>query len=219
MRCSLAVGLGAASAAGIFFEDKPGEGRLSIYQPHLHVLFDPGWREFTQLDSILKGLAMILRVPLARLDVHYEYAEKVPEMLHMVKWALRPTFEHWQWDPEMAYRLPGFRNANTWGLWRARPRSLWVIPSHSPVWTVPAEDIAEIAGALETGWLEVGRCLVDDTPITWAEVVAINLVRGQPWADLGDGYLSWTGQDRDLPRGGSVDWQLYLQDFPTARFT
>lgn len=171
-----------------FGEDHPGEGLqgdgLPIYHPHLNMLVEGGWLSFSKLEAIRRSVAKILQVDLARVVVHYSYAPSVPRMLHLVKYVLRPTFEHWEWDREMAHRLIGFRNALSWGKWE-----------DEPAWEVPAGD----AGLLKFGPLQQGRCPVDGTPIKWGEVIAAGLLEGPSWVDVGGGYRSWSGLARDGP--------------------
>jgi len=168
-----------------FGEDHPGHGLqgdgLPVYHPHLNMLVEAGWLPFSKLQAIRRSVATVLGVDLDRVNVYYEYASSVPQMLHLVKYVLRPTFERWEWDRDMAYQLVGFRNALSWGKWEDQPA--WAIP----------------AGDAEIGALEQGRCPVDGTPIAWGEVIAANLLRGPWWTDVGGGYRSWTGLARDGP--------------------
>ena len=171
-----------------FGEDHPGHGLqgdgMPVYHPHLNILVEAGWLPFSKLQAIRRSVAKVLQVDLARVNVHYEYASSVAQMLHMVKYVLRPTFEHWEWDREMAHKLLGFRNALGWGTWK-----------DEPAWAIPAVD----SDVLAVGPLEQGRCPVDGTSITWGEVIAANLLLGPWWVELGGGYRSWTGLARDGP--------------------
>ena len=171
-----------------FGEDHPGHGLqgdgLPVYHPHLNLLVEAGFLPFSKLQAIRRSVANILGVALARVVVHYEYTSVVAEMLHMVKYVLRPTFEHWEWDSEMAYKVIGFRNALSWGTWK-----------DELAWVVPAGD----SELLKIGPLEDGRCPVDGTTITWGEVMATNLLVTPWWADVGGGYWAWTGLARDGP--------------------
>jgi len=171
-----------------FGEDHPGHGLqgagLPVYHPHLNLLVEAGFLPFSKLQAIRRSVATVLGVRLARVNVHYEYAGSVAEMLHMVKYVLRPTFEHWEWDPEMAYKLIGFRHRLHWGTWK-----------DEPAWEVPAAD----SDVLKVVPLEHGRCPVDGSEITWGEVRAANLLVTPWWADVGGGYWAWTGLARDGP--------------------
>jgi len=171
-----------------FGEDHPGHGLqgdgLPVYHPHLNLLVEASFVPFSKLQAVRRSVANVLGVSLARVNVHYEYARSVAEMLHMVKYVLRPTFEHWEWDPEMAYKLIGFRNALSWGTWK-----------DEPAWAVPAGD----SDVLALAPLEQGRCPVDGTQITWGDVRAANLLVTPWWADVGGGYWAWTGLARDGP--------------------
>ena len=187
-----------------FGEDHPGHGLqgdgLPVYHPHLNLLVEAGWLPFSKLQAIRRSVAKILRVSLARVVVHYEFASSVSEMLHMVKYVLRPTFSCWEWDPEMAYNVIGFRHTLPWGTWHEK---VWdgdtgkykngdYLP---PVWEVPAAD----SDLLKVVPLEHGRCPVDGTEVTWGEVRAANLLVTPWWADVGGGYWAWTGLARDGP--------------------
>jgi len=171
-----------------FGEDHPGHGLqgdgLPVYHPHLNILVEAGWLSFAKIQAVRRSVATVMQVDLARVNVHYKYASSVGQMLHMVKYVLRPTFEHWEWDREMAYRLLGFRNALSWGTWK-----------DEPAWVIPVED----SDVLKLGPLEHGRCPVDGTPVKWGEVIAANLLMAPWWVDLGAGYKSWTGLARDGP--------------------
>jgi len=171
-----------------FGEDHPGHGLqgdgMPVYHPHLNLLVEAGWLPASKLEAIRRSVAKVLQVGLGRVNVHYTYGSSVAEKLHMVKYVLRPTFEHWEWDPEMAHRVIGFRHMLPWGTWK-----------DDPAWSIPESD----ADALAVGPLEQGRCPVDGTPVKWREVVAANLVVAPWWAELGGGYRSWTGLARDGP--------------------
>jgi len=174
-----------------FGEDHPGHGLqgdgLPVYHPHLNMLVEAGWLPFSKLQAIRQAVATVLGVDLARVNVHYEYASSVAQMLHLVKYVLRPTFDHWEWDREMAHKLIGFRHCLAWGTWK-----------DEAAWEVSGGDLA-------LGALEQGRCPADGTPIAWGEVIGATLLRGPWWVDVGGGYRSWTGLARDGPgmNGGS----------------
>ena len=165
-----------------FGEDHPGEGLqgdgLPPYHPHLNMLVEAGWLSSSKLEAIRRSVAKVLKVDLARVVVNYSYTKpgQVSRMLHMVKYVLRPTFEHWEWDQEMAYKLLGFRNSLSWGTWK-----------DEPVWTVPAGD----AEVLKVGPLERGCCPVDGSLITWGKLISARLLREPWWSDVGGGYWSF----------------------------
>jgi hypothetical protein len=173
-----------------FGEDHPGQGLqgdgFPVYHPHLEVIVEAGHLSPEKLAGIKWSVARILGVDLARVNVHYEYTRSRRKMLHMVEYALRPTFEHWEWDEELAYHLVGFRNALTWGTW-----------DNPAVWDVPA---GEPAGPVLEA-LSCGRCPVDGTPVQWGELVSARLLAVPWWESLGGGYWSWTGLVRDGPDG------------------
>lgn len=171
-----------------FGEDHPGHGLqgdgLPVYHPHLNVLVEAGWLPQEKIDAIRASVATVLGVDLGRVNVYYEYAKSVSKMLHLVKYVLRPTFEHWEWDQELAYKLVGFRNALAWGTW-----------DDAPAWDVPAGEPATYA--LEA--IESGRCPVDGSAIQWCELVAARRLVKPWWAPIGAGYHVWNGLARDGP--------------------
>jgi len=171
-----------------FGEDHRGHGGQGDgpprYRPHWNFLLESGRVSKAKLKAIKRSVASVLGVDIGRANIHYRYVRSVPEMLHLVKYVLRPTFEHWEWDREMAEKILGFRNTLTWGTWKDEPA--WAIPSAG-------------SDVLAVGPLEQGRCPVDGTPITWGEVIAAKLLQGPWWAELGGGYRSWTGLARDGP--------------------
>jgi len=173
-----------------FGEDHPGEGLqgdgLPPYHPHLNMLVEAGWLPPAKLEAIRRSVAKVLKVDLARVVVNYSYTKpgEVSRMLHMVKYVLRPTFEHWEWDQEMAYKLLGFRNSLSWGTWK-----------DELAWTVPAGD----AEVLKVGPLERGFCPVHGSEIVWGRVISGSVVRDPWWSDVGGGYRLFNGLARDGP--------------------
>ena len=187
-----------------FGEDHPGQGLqgdgFPVFHPHLEVIVEAGYLEPGKIEAIKESVATILGVDLTRVNVHYEYTRSRRKMLHMVEYTLRPTFECWEWDQELAYNLVGFKNALLWGQWHERVwdedkgkyvNGDWL----SPAWDVPA---GEPAGPVLEA-LAHGRCPVDGTAITWTGRMVANLLVAPWWEDLGGGYWSWTGLARDGP--------------------
>jgi len=176
-----------------FGEDHPGHGLqrdgLPVYHPHLNVLVEAGHLSKRKLRAIRKSVAKIQRVALDRVNVHYQYARNTTEMLHLVKYCLRPTFEEWEWDEQLAYRLRGIRNAVTWGRWKVDGR--WI---DEPVWSVPAGESGRVVGPLEDG-----HCPLDGSTITWKGIVSTRLVKDPWWTEVGGGYWSHNGLARDGP--------------------
>jgi len=181
-----------------FGEDHPGHGLkgdgFPVYHPHLEAIVEAGHLAPEALEGIKRSVANILGVDLGRVNVHYEYTRSRQKKLHMVSYALRPTFESWEWDEELAYNLVRFKNALTWGKWKD-DQGEWL----PPVWDVP--DGEEHGQVLEA--LEHGRCPVDGSAITWGVMIAGNLLVAPWWGNLGGGYWSWTGLARDGPTLGA----------------
>jgi len=171
-----------------FGEDHPGRGLqgdgFPVYHPHLELIVEAGHLSMAKIEAVKQSVATILGMDLARVNVHYQYTRNPRKMLHMVSYALRPTFEYREWDQELAYNLAGFRNALTWGTW-----------DDLPAWDVPTGEPAGLV--LEA--LACGRCPVDGSPITWKGLAGAKLVAWPWWEDLGAGYWSWTGLARDGP--------------------
>lgn len=164
-----------------FGEDhQDASGGRPIYHPHLNVLVDGGFLEPDRLASIKRSTAAIFKVPESRVNVNYSYASEVPRMLHMVKYVLRPTFEHREWDPRLADELVGFHNSQTWGKWDGDPA--WEVP--------PGDDQPE-----DIQQIQKGICPKDGTKISWQGVVSSQLITqyGQ-WEDLGAGYWRFSAE-------------------------
>ena len=172
-----------------------------VYHPHLEAIVEAGRLRPEQLQAIKQSVATILGVGLERVNVHYQYTRSHRKMLHMVNYALRPTFECWEWDEELAYNLVGakFKNALTWGEWHEKvwdeDKGKYVNGDYLvPAWEVPAgEDHGRVLEALEHG-----HCPVDGMPIRWGELVSARILLAPWWDDVGGGYWSWTGLAADV---------------------
>jgi len=164
-----------------FGEDHPGHGLqgdgLPNYSPHLNLLVPGGFLPMEKIEAVKQSVATILGVSLSRVNIHYSFADTPAEMLHLVKYVLRPTFEDWRWDPEMAARVLGFRHRLHWGTW-----------NDEPVWSMGDGDEVAVVGLLEKGF-----CPLDGTPITWRGVKSVALLSLKEWEGVGGGYHSWKG--------------------------
>lgn len=169
-----------------FGEDHRGEGdhdgAVPGYHPHLNVLVGAGYIEPELLDKVKRGWGRILGVPLARVNVYYEYATTVPKMLHLMNYVLRPTFTHWEWDQELAYRVIGFRHTLSWGKWDGEP--LWDVPAGES----PSSQLLAV---------NEGRCPVDGKRIKWSNIGPAKNLREPDWEGLGGGYWMFNGLARD----------------------
>jgi len=180
----------------LFGEDHPGHGLqgdgMPPFHPHLEVLVDGGWLRRKSLGDIKRSWANILKVPVHRINIHYEYipADDIKRKLHRVSYALRPTFIDCRWDPELAYELIGFHNAQTWG-----SKEDWAGPD---LWDVPEDASRDAPGAVLEA-LEVGRCPIDGTPITWLGLRPVSELVEPGWAALAGGYWRFDGLARDGP--------------------
>jgi len=177
-----------------FGEDHPGHGLqgdgLPNYHPHLEMIVDGGWLTNKKRRAIKRSWANILGVSVERINLYYRYVQphETKKKLHRISYALRPTFTDWRWDPELAYELIGFHNAQTWG-----SKADWDGPD---LWEVP-EGESDGSGSLEA--LEEGRCPIDGTPIKWGGTIAINNLREPFWQPVGAGYWMFNGLARDDP--------------------
>jgi len=194
-----------------FGEDHPGEhlqgDGLPPFHPHLNLLLESGWIDDLCphedkasgegcrgpgkcLSRIKRSVGRILKVDLSRVNLYYEYATDVPQMLHIMNYVLRPTFSSRHWDEKLAYEILGFRHSLSWGKW-----------DDGPAWDVPeSEDVPNP----EIESLEHGLCPRDDTPITWNSSVmnTSKMLRGKEighWLEIGGGYWEWSDLARPAP--------------------
>jgi len=152
--------------------------------PNWNFILDAGYLEPECLDAIKAMVARVLGVPWARVNVYYEYADVIPQKLHIPSYVLRPTFLHWEWDEKLAWTMLGFSNTRCWGHWD--DSSACVVPVNPGADAPSPEVVARVAG----------RCPLDGTPITWRKKpVPATLIRGS-WRDMGDGYWAWPGPGR-----------------------
>jgi len=148
------------------------------YHPHLEALVDGGgYLSRKQLGAIKRSWANILKVPLSRINVYYEFVQPddIRKKLHRVSYALRPTFTDWRWDVDLAYKMIGFHNSQTWGNWDG-----------PDLWEMPEGDPEYLGSALEA--LAESRCPIDHTPITWDGLLSGTEVKRPAWEDMGGGY-------------------------------
>ena len=188
-----------------FGEDHPGSGLQGegrpIYHPHLEAIVEHGYLAPRKLYQVKRSVAHILGVSLERVVVHYQYGSEVGKKLHMLRYMLRPTFEKYEWDPQLAHALVGFRNALSWGQWHQkvwnRVKGKMVNGDYlSPVWDIP-EGSTKMSQTPEA--LQHGACPVDGSQITWGETMEAKSLVSPYWSEIGGGYWAWTGLVRDGP--------------------
>jgi len=166
----------------IFGEDHHGAGAshagAPVYHPHLEVIVDGGFLDLEMIEAIKASWCRILKVDAARGNIHYEYSTDVRKKCHIVSYALRPTFLHWEWDEELARELIGFHNRQTWGKWDGEP--VWEIPVDSEA-KPPLEELIA---------LHDGRCPIDGSRITWSDEIrpAIEIGKAGRWRSVTGGY-------------------------------
>ena len=201
---------GAGYARGLrrfhfFGEDHPGSelqgDGTRPYHPHLEVIAEGGYLGKKQLKRIKISLGRILGITdPRRLNFYYRYLKRADppgKKFHWLKYMLRPTFEDSAWDPEMAYRLIGFRNAVSWGVWHSKSPDGKNEDYLPPVWDLPSPDIV----LSDVTNIQSGICPVDGTVISWGGTVGYHVVSDNPgwWANLGGGYYLANGMARDGP--------------------
>jgi len=168
----------------LFGEDHPGYGLqgqgLPLYHPHLELLVDGKWLKRKRMRAIKQSWANILGVSVKRINVYYSYtpANDIKKKLHRISYALRPTFTDWHWDEELAHKLIGFHNAQSWG-----SKADWEGPD---LWEILKTE--DTAAAVH---LEHGFCPFDQTPITWGGLMSPKFLV-HPWESLGAGYWRFT---------------------------
>lgn len=88
----------------------------SQFHPHLNLLLDFG--RFTKkfLKQLRLFIASLVGVP--DLVQHYSYTDKIPIMIHHLKYITRATFTNLEWDPVLAEILKNFRNQTSFGIWK-----------------------------------------------------------------------------------------------------
>jgi len=165
----------------LFGEDHRNHG-LSVdspkYHPHLEVLVDGGgYLSRKQLGAVKRSWGNILRVPASRINVYYEYIrpDDSRKKMHRVSYALRPTFTDWGWDVDLAWKMVGFHNAQTWGTWDG-----------PDLWEMPEGDSEYLGSVLEA--LGESRCPIDHTPITWDGFMSASDLKGPGWEEVEGGY-------------------------------
>lgn len=166
-----------------------GEGP-PVFHPHLEAIVEAGNLSPRLLIEIKQGVAHILRVPFARVNVHYQYTRNVAKMMHMLRYMLRPTFENYSWDVPLAHALVGFKNSVSWGVWRDQDGAY--LPA---VWDVPeSPDKPEIPEDLHDG-----HCPHDQTVIKWDGIMPVNLLQQPWWTTIGAGYWAHVGPSSSQP--------------------
>ena len=165
-------------------------GQTPGFHPHWNFILDAGYLAPERLEAIKAMVARVLHVAEARVNVHYEYTDKVRQMLHILSYVLRPTFLQWEWDEELAWRARAFRNCRSFGHW-----------NDPPAWKVPVDSKAE-APSVAITFLSNGRCPKDGTPITWRGPPVHSGGISEHWDSLGDGFYAWPGPGPPGPGPG-----------------
>jgi len=95
-----------------------------LWNPHLNILIDEGYLSPEKLSSIKKTVQGL--VGSKKIDVHYEYSQKIFKKIHWLKYITRPTFLDREWDEVMADEFFKFRNVWSWGKWNDDDK--WQLP-------------------------------------------------------------------------------------------
>ena len=142
------------------------------FNPHLNILVDGGY--LANLEELKAGLRSLLREP--DLIVRYQFVESVPGMLHVARYAVKPTFHDVGWDFQMVAELVGFRSIWSWGRWDGEA-----------VWSLEESESGHKVAAVVA--MEGGNCAECGTVVTWRGVVNRRLMAGmRRMQDLGGGY-------------------------------
>lgn len=150
------------------------------YHPHLNYLLESGaiskksLRELKQL--IYKTLGF-------RCVIHYQWTDKPPKIMHLLKYVTRPTFLDRSWDNDLADNLYGYRTTQSWGTWK-----------DAPVWTLDQTDEDVPPEVLN---IVKGYCPYCPSQLTYqSKVVPMKFIKLQGFADLSMGFH---GQERRPP--------------------
>lgn len=131
---------------------------VAVWNPHLNLLFDGVYMTRLQLADFKAEIRKI--APGAIINYQYIAPDKIGKKVHKLKYITRATFRNYNWDPDLAAELKGFRTCGTWGSpdkWQGEDR-----------WTM--------AGDGETGEiiaLEKGKCPICGGKIHWHGVKRI----------------------------------------------
>lgn len=154
------------------------------FNPHLNVIVDVGGISPTgfleNLDELKADLRRLLKEP--QLIVHYGFSNELAGILHMGRYAVKPTFHDVGWDFEMVAQLVGFRSFWAWGKW-----------DDEPYWTLEETEDSDAIVAIAK--LEKGFCPECDAAVTWHGIWNLKALRAKyAIDDAGGGYLRIHGQ-------------------------
>jgi len=100
-----------------------GDKKLGKYHPHLNILVDDlqalSKSDLTELKRFYKDLlerVSGIRIGDKKIDLYYQYLQEKGQIIHAVKYIMRPTFL--LYDKTLSKALKGFRNNVYWGKWR-----------------------------------------------------------------------------------------------------
>jgi len=157
---------------------------------HLNLLLDAGYIPKPFLEHIKRLLGQAWGEP--KLIVHYGYASKPGQMIHVLKYTTRATFLDISWDKWLAGQLYGFRNGRSWGKWVKVDKLTGKLPAEAAVWPM-SEVFAEVDGVKveSINALGLSRCPKDGLKITWIRRPIGELREAQAQGDvvsLGGGF-------------------------------
>lgn len=162
--------------------------QAGVWNPHLNVLLDGGYRSRRSLRKIRREIAHLVGERDVVINYQYAKAGEVGEMVHWLKYITRATFLQESWDERMAAELYNFRNTWSWGKWDGQP-----------AWSL--EDLGGDEG-LDAGpvrKLESGICPECGEALDWARPIDRRRLDVElDKQELGAGYYRL----RDLPGPG-----------------
>lgn len=165
------------------------------FNPHLNIILDVSGLSETgfleNLEDLKASLRRLLKQP--KLIIHYEYSNELPNILHMGRYAVKPTFHDVGWDFEMVAQLVGFRSFWAWGKW-----------DDEPFWTLEEQPEGKKIAAVMA--LESGTCPECGTAITWHGVWNSRTMRGRfRMDDMGGGYWRIYGRRWEQDKRGGAE--------------
>ena len=146
------------------------------FHPHINLLCDTRWLDEDHLIALKLSVSRILEIRISDVNLHYSYASTPAQMVHKMRYVLRPTFSDSSWDLHMAETIIGLRNSLSWGRWGGPPR--WApLDTHG---IIPSQELQLIHN---------GRCPEDHSVIKWTNVLPSYWIGNPEWRDLEGGYF------------------------------
>ena len=178
-----------------------GDQNLGKYHPHLNILVDDlqgiPKTDLIEIKRFYKDLLERIsgiRIGDKKIDLYYKYLQKEGQIIHAVKYIMRPTFL--LYNKDLAERLKGFRNNVYWGKWRDQ--------TYEEIEREAMQREATTRTKSEVVLLSNNVCPVCGKPIVWYKKmysVAYTVIA----KEIGQGYYRVTG---DNMSNWFRDWEL-----------